>query len=274
MSKNRPVHSIKTPPFYRTWQHLSDLLLPRRCVACTRPCTSQAQPSHPHAGHSAVWSTFLCEPCRALAQAASTVRCTDCGLRLGPRLQAFGWTRCRHCKADPPATHHRHAVVCCDYTAPFDQWIAHLKYGKAHGLAPFLGAWLADALTNRPTPGPIPKPDLLVPVPCHTAKLGERGYNQAALIARAASKHLNTPVCTRLLKKTKPTQTQADLSRADRLANLDGAFQATRAIDPALTIGLIDDVITTGATLQRCEETLVKAGARSIILMAICRTPE
>ena len=169
-------------------------------------------------------------------------------------------------------------MVCCDYTAPFDQWVAQLKYGKAHGFAPFLGAWLADALLHESRDSPIreavPWPDLLVPVPCHPDKLGQRGYNQAALIARAAGKQLKTPVCNRLLTKTTPTQTQADLGRAERLANLEGAFQATRTIDPNTTIGLVDDVITTGATLQRCEEALVKAGAKSVVLMAICRTPE
>ncbi len=169
-------------------------------------------------------------------------------------------------------------MVCCDYTAPFDQWIAQLKYGKAHGFAPFLGAWLADTLLNETRNSPagthMPKPGLLVPVPCHPDKLSARGYNQAALIAREAGKQLKTPVCNRLLTKTTHTQTQADLGRAERLANLEGVFQATRAIDPNLTIGLVDDVITTGATLQRCEEALLKAGAKSVVLMAICRTPE
>ncbi len=279
MRTNQPTHSTNTNPFYRTWRHLSDLLLPRRCVACSRPCTHATLTQQSQLFHNrTAWQRHLCPPCSLLVTAAKTVRCCDCGLRLGPRPQAFGWTRCRHCKASPPTAHQRHAVVCCDYSAPFDQWIAHLKYGKAHGLAPFLGEWLANALLdhdkNSPEHTPIPKPDLLIPVPCHPNKLGERGYNQAALIARATAKHLKIPVCTRLLAKTTATQTQADLGRAERLANLDGAFQATRAIDPNLTIGLVDDVITTGATLQRCEEALVKAGARSIILMAICRTPE
>lgn len=161
-------------------------------------------------------------------------------------------------------------MVCCDYAAPFDQWITRLKYGKAHGLARFLGCWLA--LKTREATGL--QPDLLIPVPCSPDKLKQRGYNQAALIARHAGRVLQRPVYADWLIKSSEAGAQAELGREARLKNLLGAFRPTRPMPANLRIGLVDDVMTTGATLQSCVAALEKAGANSIVLMAVCRTPE
>jgi ComF family protein len=169
-----------------------------------------------------------------------------------------------------PDFQNEQCVVCCDYQAPFNQWITQLKYGNAHGLARFLGTWLALE-TQRSN---FDIPDILIPVPSSSEKLKRRGYNQAALIARYAGCYLHRPVRTNWLTKIREANTQADLSRTERLNNLQNAFRATRLIPANLKIGLVDDVITTGATLQCCMAALRKAGAQSIVLMAICRTPE
>ena len=117
-------------------------------------------------------------------------------------------------------------------------------------------------------------PDVLIPVPGSREKLKQRGYNQAALIAKYAGQYLQRPVQTDWLVKTGEARAQAELGRAERLDNLHGLFQATRPIPAGLRIGLVDDVITTGATFASCELALRKAGAKSILLMAVCRTPE
>lgn len=118
------------------------------------------------------------------------------------------------------------------------------------------------------------QPDVLIPVPCSADKLKQRGYNQAALIARHAGRVLERPVHADWLMKTSEAGAQAELGREERLKNLLGAFRATRAVPANLRIGLVDDVMTTGATLQSCVAALEKAGANSIVLMAVCRTPE
>lgn len=249
---------------YRTCLRVGDTAMPRRCVSCQLGLQS----AHQRCG----LKDFLCRACQALVLNSPEIRCKRCGLTLGPRPQAFGWTHCRHCRPlvaeNPP--NRVDCVVCCDYTAPFDQWITRLKYGKAHGVARFLGHWLA--LETLEATGL--QPDLLIPVPCSPDKLKQRGYNQAALIARHAGRVLQRPVHTDWLIKTSEAGAQAELGREERLKNLRGAFRATRPVPANLRIGLVDDVMTTGATLQSCVAALEKAGANSIVLMAVCRTPE
>lgn len=215
---------------------------------------------------------YACPHCLDLVSCAKGVRCQRCGLTLGPRLQDFGWTHCRHCRPIVAEQGHlaRDCVVCCDYAPPFDQWIAQLKYGNAHGLAKFLGHWLGINALHAGSG----LPDLLIPVPSSREKLKLRGYNQAALIARQAGRLTRRPVDTGLLLKTGEAATQAELGRAERLKNLQSAFAASRPIPAGLKIGLVDDVITTGATLESCEVALRKAGAESIVILAVCRTPE
>ncbi|MCR2745312.1 ComF family protein [Limnobacter parvus] len=254
-------------PFYRSCWQVSDALfnaaLPRRCAACQGGLNNPYL--HPLGRH-------VCNHCLLLIENTPKVRCETCALTLGPRLQAFGWTHCRHCRAalqEPNARLHD-CVVCCDYVPPFDQWIAQLKYGKAHGLSKFLGLWLGMAALRASAP----LPDLLIPVPSSREKSRQRGYNQAALIARHAGKYIQRPVQTDWLIKIKEAGAQAELGRAERLSNLENAFIATRPIPHGLRIGLVDDVITTGATLESCVQALEKAGAKSIVTMAVCRTPE
>lgn len=249
---------------YRTCRRVGDTAMPRRCASCQLGLQSSRQRDG--------LDGFLCSNCQALVSSTSQVRCRWCGLALGQRLQAFGWTHCRHCRPLVEQSPHSKldCVVCCDYMAPFDQWITRLKYGKAHGMAHFLGHWLA----RKTQQAAIQHPDLLIPVPSSPDKLKQRGYNQAALIARHAGRVLHRPVCTDWLLKTSEAGAQAELGREERLKNLRGAFRATRPVPPNLRIGLVDDVMTTGATFQSCVAALEKAGADSIVLMAVCRTPE
>lgn len=247
---------------YRTWQHFSAALGLQRCQVCQNTASS----------HIALQTTFeqlTCTACRQLLRGLRGIRCTHCGLSLGPRPQAFGWTLCRHCKSlDTP--HIQHTIVCSDYTPPVDQWITQLKYGQQTHLATFLGAWLADSVLQAKHP----PPDLLIPVPNTTNKLKQRGYNQAQKIAESMGKELGIPVQRGWLEKRQDSRAQANLSRQDRRINLNNAFQATLPIPTTLTIGLVDDVITTGATLNSCIETLRKAGAQRILVFSVYRTPE
>ncbi|RZS39685.1 ComF family protein [Limnobacter thiooxidans] len=256
----KPVYET----LYRTCRLVSDTAMPRRCASCQGGIQGGLR--------TGGLNDFLCRSCLSLLLEMPKVRCKRCGLMLGPRPQAFGWTHCRHCRpllATRPENK-LDCVICCDYSAPFDQWITRLKYGKAHGMAKFLGHWLG--LKTQETTHLLP--DLLIPVPCSNTKLKQRGYNQAALIARHAGRVLKRPVYTDWLIKTSEASAQAELGREARLQNLLGAFQTTRPMPSNTRIGLVDDVITTGATLQSCVAALEKAGADSIVLMAVCRTPE
>jgi ComF family protein len=114
--------------------------------------------------------------------------------------------------------------------------------------------------------------DALAPVPIHAARKRERGYNQAEEIAREAARHLLLPVLAHALSRTRATVSQTKLNREQRARNLENAF---RCADPASVRGkrilLVDDVYTTGATVARCAELLLEAGALSVGVLALAK---
>jgi predicted amidophosphoribosyltransferase len=125
----------------------------------------------------------LCVHCLQSLYKYHRVACKTCGLGLGPRLQAFGWTHCRHCKNLRDL--HFKTWVCSDYEPPFDQWIGSLKYGGAYEIAPFLAAWMSMRMqgSNGIHLHGLTWPDVWMAVPSHASRVKQRGYNQAALIA-------------------------------------------------------------------------------------------
>lgn len=246
---------------YRSWRYFSALLGLQHCYVCQKAL------SPTHDGNTRL-AEITCASCLTLLRQQRGARCQQCGLELGPRPQAFGWKRCRHCKTNP--IEHIHALVCANYVPPFDRWIPQLKYGQQLHFSKFLGAWLADCIVQSN----IPKPHALIPVPSTPRKLKQRGYNQAQLIAKALGQELNIPVYTTWLEKIKDSKTQADLNRQARLENQQGIYRATRPLPSNTTIGLVDDVITTGATTQHCAQALMQGGTKQVLILAICRTPE
>ncbi len=119
-------------------------------------------------------------------------------------------------------------------------------------------------LLYRFCPKSFREADLVTCVPMNPTKLRERGYNQSELLAKNFAAKLGKPFTPDLLKKTKKTLTQAHLKRSERLGNLEGAFTCTVKIRSKFTILLIDDVVTTGSTLQECAKVLKKAGAGKV----------
>ena len=114
------------------------------------------------------------------------------------------------------------------------------------------------------------KPGLIVPVPVHPSRKRKRGYNQAALIARGLAGEFDIPYDDRLLIRKKRTRPQMDLDRADRQKNISGAFSCVKQGTVSGTVLLIDDILTTGSTLDACAEELKKAGAEKICALCLC----
>ncbi|WP_256765459.1 ComF family protein [Limnobacter humi] len=240
-----------------------------------RVCTACEQPFRRHATAGHALCAWLCTSCtKHVAIAQRTVRCVQCALPLGPRPQAFGWTRCRHCKANPDPD--LQALVCSDYSPPADDWIQTMKYRKGWGMVPMLADWLADQWRqdHRFAQNRDWTSCTLLPVPSSPGRLRQRGYNQAALLAKALGQRLNWRLNTDTLHKTEDTQSQAGLDKAGRLQNLQHVFRVVKPVQRLGTIALVDDVITTGATTAACVHALRRAGAQRILVMAICRTPE
>jgi len=129
--------------------------------------------------------------------------------------------------------------------------------------------WLALEAARRL---PAPKPELVVPVPLHPRRLRARGFNPAALLARAIAREQGLRYAPQALERRRDTASQTRLSISARRRNVAGAFLA-RA-EQSRTIWLVDDVATTGATLAECARTLRRAGAKRVIGICAARTPK
>ncbi len=117
----------------------------------------------------------------------------------------------------------------------------------------------------------LPAMDSIVPVPLSIKGLRERGFNQSLLIARIVSKKISAPLLMDILLKKKETPPQVGLSAKERLLNLKNAFEVNRDIK-GLRLLLVDDVMTTGATVTECSKVLMKAGAKEVIVLTLARS--
>jgi len=149
-----------------------------------------------------------------------------------------------------------------------DHLIGRLKFqGQLHLVEP-LARLLAGELGDLRE-----APDLLVPVPLHPQRLRERGFNQSLELARVLARHYGLKLDGRLCRRTRATPPQSGLNRNQRGENLRGAF--TIAGDPAgRRLALLDDVITTGATVRALGKALLQAGAAAIEVWTLARTPD
>lgn len=206
----------------------------------------------------------VCAACVASHADDSAARCPRCALR----LQAPSAT-CVECLRDaPPQTH---TVCAVDYGFPWGTLLRRLKFEGQVDLARPLGRLLQQAIAMAATPDP----DLVTAVPLSPTRLASRGYNQAWLIARQVAAARKRPIA-HLLERHLDTPEQASLDRAQRLANLRSAFgvpAAARTLLRGRRVALVDDVMTTGATVAECARALLSAGAAEVQVWAVARTP-
>jgi ComF family protein len=215
------------------WRQLLDLLLPPACAAC---------------GHS---GALLCRGCLGAFEAPSRPGdrfvAPDAGIVVGDALLV--------------------GMAAFAHRGPLRRALAALKYSGASRLAPTLALAAAPALalllelTGTAT---------LVPVPVHRERQRVRGYNQAALIARELAVRTRQPAAE-VLERTRPTTKQHRLDRAARLANLRGAFGVGAGASVPARVIVVDDIITTTATLEACASALVEAGAEEVYGFAVAR---
>ena len=210
---------------------LLDLLLPPACAGCGRS------------------GSLLCDRCagamRPAGDAENRFLAPDPGVVVGEALVL--------------------GMAAFAYDGPVRRALAALKYTGVSRLAPILATRAAPSLRELLA---ITGPAALVPVPVHRDRLRERGYNQAALLAQALGRAVGRPV-DEPLARSRPTTKQHRLNRSARLQNLRGAFVATGR--PPSTVILIDDIITTTATLEACASVLQERGAEAVYGFAVAR---
>lgn len=148
------------------------------------------------------------------------------------------------------------------YSGALREAISLLKFSGIRRLAGPLGSLLNEL--------PIPSLDGVVPVPLTKKTLGERGFNQSVLLSRVLSRSLDVPLLMDVLCKKKDTQPQIGLGAKERLSNLRNAFSVAGSVEGRRLI-LLDDVMTTGATVRECSKTLVKAGAKEVVVVTLAR---
>lgn len=199
----------------------------------------------------------LCAGCRADLPWHRAPRCPQCALPT-PDGQ-----RCGACLRQPPAFDRTHAALV--YAFPADRMIPRLKYQGRLALAPALGTCLADALAD------VPRPDRLVPMPLHPARLRERGFNHARELARPVARTLGIPLDATLCTRVRDTPPQQGLAHAARRRNVRGAFACSADLS-GLRIAVVDDVMTTGTSLDELASALKRAGAAEVQCWVVART--
>jgi ComF family protein len=237
-----PATPPSTPsPLRLAGDWLAATLLPQPCALCGGGAGLQA----------------VCAACAAELPLQPEHSCPRCG------EDSPGAAVCGACLRDPPAFDA--TAVAFRYQHPIDFLIQQFKFaGALH-----LGPWFADALLPRISPGC----EAILAMPLHAGRLRERGYNQAREIARRLAQRAGLPLRDSLIRRVRDTAHQADLDADARRKNLRGAF----ACDGALALRsvlVVDDVMTTGTSLDELASTLKRAGVERVCCAVAARTPQ
>ena len=232
-------------------QHFIELVLPAQCLLCRLPSNNK----------------LICSHCqKVLIQHRPC--CRYCGLSL-PESQAF----CGDCLKHPHLFTQLHALA--DYQKPFPALIKKFKYKKQLINGELLAYLLIKSVTRNISSQQLSEIDYLLPVPLHKQKHRQRGFNQAQLLTEKLSKQLHLPVLLDVVKRHKQTNAQEGLSLAKRKGNLKNAFTVSPKLKAKLSgtyIVLIDDVVTTGATVNSLSRILLQAGVKRVDVWCCCRT--
>jgi len=214
-----------------------------------------------------------CAGCGAPTRQVLCARCEG----LVPRIDAGACPRCQLHRAGAGACAEigplDAAVAAVWLEPPVIDWIHAFKYPPRglRGLAPGPLAVIAEFASRSAQRAVGPAPELVVPVPLHPRRLRARGFNPALVVARAVARAAAAPLAATALERVRDTPSQTGLSAAARRRNMNGALRARRAM-PA-RVWIVDDVITTGATLREAARVLIDAGAQSVIAVCAARTP-
>jgi ComF family protein len=227
-----------------------DVALPPLCPACREPIGGGAG---------------LCASCWSKLSLIEPPYCARLGIPFtydpGPGLLSL------EAIADPPAYDRARAAVRYDDIA---RALVHaFKYGDRLDLAPLMGGWMARAGRELLTDA-----DALVPVPLHWRRLWARRFNQSAALAGTISAVCNVPVLHNVLQRARATAHQVGLSKSERAQNIQGAFKIPPLQKAAVAVKrlvLVDDVLTSGATVDACTHALLRAGANHVDVLVFAR---
>lgn len=204
---------------------------------------------------------LICSACSAQFFSTTTHRCAACAIPI-----FIHDTHCGDCLKSPPAFDA--TTVACDYVAPFDQLVLSLKFTHRLAVASAIADLLAKVIVELP--------DLVIAVPLSRQRLAQRGFNQALEIAKPLARALDRPLYSNLLHRIRDTQAQTLLHPDQRHENILHAFSTNNDYADKIRgqhIGVVDDVMTTGATLHEIATCLKRHGAARVTNIVFARTP-
>src|ERR1700744_157139 len=235
------------------WSHAArlalDIALPTLCVACREPVSGEG----------------VCATCWSKLSFIAPPFCPRLGIPFvyDPRPELLSMEAI----ANPPAYQCARAAVRYDDVA---RTLVHaLKYQDRTDLAPAMGRWMARAGRELLT-----EADALVPVPLHWRRGWSRRYNQSGALARIIERHSGIKVAAEALRRIRPTKQQIGLSRPQRASNVQGAFKVApdrQHLISGRRVVLIDDVLTSGATVDACARALLRAKAAAVDVLVFAR---
>ncbi|MDN5782092.1 MAG: ComF family protein [Luteimonas sp.] len=245
-----PVNQTVPPDVDGRWPRWLSGLWPSRCLACR-----EAGP----AGRD------LCNACLAVLP-WNHHACVRCAMPL-PAMPDPGAmpVTCGACLHKPPPLHAVHAAFV--YAAPLDRLLPRFKFHHDLAAGRLLAQLMAQACASAE------RPQALLPIPLHRARLRSRGYDQALELARPLARALGIPLLPDVLVRTRATAPQSELDATHRSRNLRGAFRVRPGITCPSHVALVDDVMTTGATLHAATTALRRAGVKRVDAWVCARVP-
>lgn len=232
----------------RLWRGALDVVYPPTCLAC------RAAVGEPEA---------LCPACWVAMRFVAHPLCERTGLPLAADVGQDVISP--QAAADPPVCARTRCVALFD-DGPARRLVHRLKYGDSPELARPMGRWMARAGADL-----LDDADVIAPVPLHRRRLFLRRFNQAALLASAIAGAGRKRLDVTSLARVKPTRPQVGMNRDERARNLQGAFRAAPGAFTGARVLLIDDVATTGSTLNACARAALAGGARSVDALIFAR---
>ena len=239
--------AFSAAPFARS---VLNAVLPARCMLC---------------GATVAEDGALCAGCWDMLNFLGPPCCDRCGYPF--EYEAPDATECAACVRRPPQFDRARAVFAYDEASR--ALILSFKHADRTHQAPAFGRWLARAGAAL-----LRDADVIAPVPLHRWRLFARRYNQAALLAQALGRETGAPVAVDLMVRRRRTPSQGRKSRSARIRNVRGAFAVRDDWRDALRgarVLLLDDVLTTGATVEECARTLKRAGAAAVDVLTLAR---
>lgn len=232
-------------------RYLLHICFPRTCAACGCDLPWQAE-------------EFLCKNCASQLVHPGLI-CRRCGVEL-----PSGGAHCYACRGSKSKQYKCRLIrTAWVFNTPSRALVHELKYKGADYMAAYMGKQMAQAFCRY---AELACAEIVVPVPLFPAKLRARGYNQSECLAASFAKHTGLPLACAVLKRTRNTTSQTKLNRQQRLSNMVGAFVCARPQQVrGKVVLLVDDVVTTGATLEGCATALKAAGAKQVLAYAYAR---